>query len=337
MDKGERWAYEVPKKYNLTEVLVEKIGTKRPLRVLISYLDDEYEGASEWVPPNRLKVLWANVDVYRAREKAWEELRHDGDEPTEIEGFAVEHVLYRRLPPAVATRLLNHGNYGLLAVHDWPELEVFTGRRREELLSGTHLEEEGTAYCSWKTTLAVAQAYAQLHAAEMLRELETYEKAQLHETVHGRLERRQGRDYFTEPEYSAEWYDGYTAPMLEIIRGWCGEARVERDEINELRRELWRNTERVNRAIHYLLLNDDEPRAWSLHSEMYPDAVRKRWKSQHHVQREKDERQKRDQEAAAELASQRMHERRVELDAKLERDRADALGYEPPPWAAADR
>jgi len=336
MEKGERWAYEIPKKYNLAQVLVEKIGTKRPPRVLITFLDDEYEGASEWVTPGRLKVLWADVDAYRAREQAWEELREDGLDLTEVEGFAVEHVLMDSLADSVATRLLSSKDFGLIGVHDWQAIEQFTGQARAELLRGAHLIEDGTTYCSWSTTVAIAAAYCRLHADEILRALEKFEQVQRRESIYGRLERRQGREHYTEPEYAAEWYDDYMAPMIEIVRGWCGEARAERDELNELRRELWQNSDRVNRAIQYLLLNNDEPRAWSLHSEMYPDAVRKKWKSAHQLQLDHHARLKREVEVEADMARQTMNEHRVEVEARLERERADALGYDPPPWAIAD-
>jgi hypothetical protein len=77
MELKEHWAHEMPKKRELTEVRIEKIGAKKPARDLVAFVDDEFEGASEWVPPSRLKVPWADVDAYKVREAAWNRLRVD--------------------------------------------------------------------------------------------------------------------------------------------------------------------------------------------------------------------------------------------------------------------
>ena len=333
MDVGERWAYEIPKTYKITQVRIEKIGNKRPPRVLIAFLDDEYEGATDWVTPGRLKVLWADVDAYRQREAAWNLLRGESIEITDVESFAVDHVLLDNLSKSVATRLFNHGNYGLIGIHDWDALEELTGSTRAELQVGPAHVEDGVAYCAWPTTYRIAAAYAYHHSDQILRELDLYEKKQVHETIYGRLERRQGREHFTEPEFVAEWYEEYTAPMIEIIRGWCGDAAASRDELTELRAEQWRIVELVNRAVSFLLINGDENRAWLLHSQMYPDAVRKGWKSRHQLRIESDARWKAEREKSADLAREVMQTRRIELEARAEREKARLLDYDPPPWA----
>jgi hypothetical protein len=333
MEVGEHWAYEIPKKYELTEVRIEKIGAKRPPRVLVKFLDDEHEGASEWVPPSRLKVLWAAVGAYRAREEAWDVLRAESRGIEDVDSFAVEHVLLDRLPRTVATRLFNHGNYGMVIIHDWAGIEALTGQTKASFLRDNQFEEDGSTVCSWLTTVDVAIAVAAHHSDEVLRDLDKYEKDHLREVKYGRVERRQGREHFTEPELMAEWYDAYTAPMIAIIRGWCGEDLVRRDELNELRQEQWRVVALVNRAVDYLLDAKDEERAWRLHAEMYPDAVRKGWKSRHQLKIETDARLKAEREKEVELARQALNLRRTALEAKAEREKARLLDYEPPPWA----
>jgi hypothetical protein len=121
--------------------------------------------------------------------------------------------------------------------------------------------------------------------------------------------------------------------MVEIIRGWCGEARPRRDELNALRSDLWRMNELMNRAVEYLLTNGDENRAWILHSEMYPESVRKGWKSQYRIKAEDDARWKALWEKEAELARDARNVRRIEFEGQAEREKARLLGYDPPPWA----
>jgi hypothetical protein len=333
MNKGERWAYEIPKKYNLVEVVVDRIGTKRPPRVLISFVGDEFEGASEWVPPSRLKTPWAGVDAYLVREAAWDRLRAHSADVTEVESFAVEHVLIDRLPESVATRMFNHGNFGLIAVHDWSALETLTGGSRADLIKGESLLEDGDTICSWLTTLEIAKTYTVNHAGDIMRELDKYDEKLRHEAIYGRVERRGGREHFTGPEHIAAFYDEYLAAMIEIIRGWGGEAEAKRNEVDEMRRELWEATALVNRAVHVLLATGNEEEAWRLHSQVYPDARRQSWKSQHQLKIESDERLREEREREAESARERRHLDRQAAERQIERERARLLDYSPPPWA----
>ncbi|MGB7871480.1 MAG: hypothetical protein WBM01_24985 [Mycobacterium sp.] len=51
-----------------------KLGTQRPARVLVRFVDERFEGRQEWVPPARLKVSWAAVGVFREREARWDRI-----------------------------------------------------------------------------------------------------------------------------------------------------------------------------------------------------------------------------------------------------------------------
>ena len=53
-----------------------RVGAQKPARVLVRFVDDEFEGREDWVPPARLKVPWSEVEEYRAREERWNRLRH---------------------------------------------------------------------------------------------------------------------------------------------------------------------------------------------------------------------------------------------------------------------
>ena len=71
---GEFWAYRVRQQDLLVQVAVVRFGVKKPQRILVRFVDDEFEGRQDWVPPARLKVPWSGVDEYMARERRWDEV-----------------------------------------------------------------------------------------------------------------------------------------------------------------------------------------------------------------------------------------------------------------------
>src|SRR5262245_3014669 len=68
---GELWAYRARRIDDVVEVEVVKLGTQRPPRVLVRFVDERFEGRQEWVSPARLKVRWAAVDGFRKHEARW--------------------------------------------------------------------------------------------------------------------------------------------------------------------------------------------------------------------------------------------------------------------------
>jgi hypothetical protein len=61
VEPGERWAYRARQVDELVEVRVLRLGTQKPARVLVRFVDDAFEGREEWVPPARLKVPWQTL------------------------------------------------------------------------------------------------------------------------------------------------------------------------------------------------------------------------------------------------------------------------------------
>lgn len=68
MEAGERWAYPARGIDPLIKVEVKRLGTQKPARVLVLFVDDYAEGREEWVPPARLRVPWGHVGEFMARE-----------------------------------------------------------------------------------------------------------------------------------------------------------------------------------------------------------------------------------------------------------------------------
>src|ERR1700722_18430135 len=97
VEPGQSWAYRARQGDELAEVRVIRLGTQRPARVLVRFADDAFEGREEWVPPARLKVLWAGAAEFRAREERWDKVRAAGlplDDPREdAAGTVVETLL----------------------------------------------------------------------------------------------------------------------------------------------------------------------------------------------------------------------------------------------------
>jgi hypothetical protein len=56
MDIGEHWAYRPQTKGPFHEVRIVAFGQKRPPRVRVQFVDDEWEDEKRWVPPARLEV-----------------------------------------------------------------------------------------------------------------------------------------------------------------------------------------------------------------------------------------------------------------------------------------
>lgn len=76
---GQHWAYRQKQTEPVTCVEVIRLGTAKPPRVQIRFVEDKYEGREEWVPPARLKVLWEAVDPWRLNEQRWAAVRNACD------------------------------------------------------------------------------------------------------------------------------------------------------------------------------------------------------------------------------------------------------------------
>src|SRR5436305_4290521 len=72
MEIGEIWAYRARQQDALARVEILKIGTKRPPRVQVRFLDEQFEGRQDWVPPARLKTRWEDAEQWLAAERRWQ-------------------------------------------------------------------------------------------------------------------------------------------------------------------------------------------------------------------------------------------------------------------------
>ena len=257
MEPGERWAYRARGVDPLVEVEIKRLGTQKPARVLVRFVADDAEGREEWVPPARLKVPWAEVGEYRAREARWEAVdTHPGlrDAPEE---YAIDQVFRSLIAPGLATNVDRYpGVTSVTDVHGLAKrLELDEAILRAEPVA---FVEDGALYVPWATTELIVRRACELFPDQILREVEADEDKARKEAMHGETITTSGRNrhsFYIEPEQAAKWdaEQPYGKRMRDLLRQWCGDAAVERqDELAALREEVIRVDALLSEAIRTL-------------------------------------------------------------------------------------
>lgn len=234
MERGQRWAYRQRENAPLVEVQVVREGTQRHPRVLIRFVDDEFEGKEEWVPPARLKVPWDDVDEFRACEERWARVSAPGPDDCDPRTNAVIMIFNRYLDDDVVEFDLGEGYATKL--HRPHELAEMLGLRQEQLTDYPESFVEGGAVISpWPATELIASTAARLNADDVLRRLRADERKAQREAIQGR---HTARGSYLSPEEAAETDAQFYRPMREVLRSWCGaeNAPEREDRAERLRR-----------------------------------------------------------------------------------------------------
>ena len=253
---GEEWAYREGANANPTPVRVTKVGTARPPRVKIRFLDDTFEGREEWVPPSRLKVLWADLDAWRAREDRWDAVAVPSvgvDGTPEL--WAAETVF----EVVAGEDVLSMGyreHAGVLCISDASKAADLLGTDPSDFLADelAFVDEDGTIVVPWNITVVLARDAAPKHADAVLREIAKRERKAAHDAIYGDLiGTRRAKPWYVSPKVCAE-VDARQVPTYALLRQWCGgDDAVDRfDELAALRTELLRFGQIVERAISAL-------------------------------------------------------------------------------------
>ncbi|MGD1255349.1 hypothetical protein ACKUT9_13995 [Mycobacterium seoulense] len=251
---GESWAYRARQVDDVVEVEVVKLGTQRPARVLVRFVDERFEGRQEWVPPARLKVRWTAVDAFRQQEARWNRIYDLGVGFDDPDGSAAEQVFEALIGNDIAR--MEYREAGACRVTDSGRLAELTG-----------LEPHVWAHCSdgfqqgedfvvpWPITQKIAAAVARNNPTPLLDSVRNEENEARYHAIHGHRYRGRGAnpDHVIPADICIKVDNEHGKPRRAILRRWCGAEAVDRyDELAELRKEIHRVGQVAEAAIDAL-------------------------------------------------------------------------------------
>jgi hypothetical protein len=255
MQIGEAWAYRARADDPLVEVKLLRIGVRKPPRVLVRFIDDEYEGLREWVPPGRLKTRWSCRADFIAREQRWTAVRSSPLIYQDPEYYAVVCVFDEVIDHAIATTGYNTLS-GVSWIHDVDRLAQLIDVTADVLeRHPTSFREDGALVVPWPITKQIALLAARRHPRRILecveREEAEYQRRMLHGTS---TTAPDGQALHVGSEYYGRALDDpLNRPCWQQLRAWCGvDAVVEHDELRAARRELVRLSGVVREAATLL-------------------------------------------------------------------------------------
>lgn len=252
MRAGETWAYRARRKDPLVQVELIKIGTRRPSRVLIEFNGDEFEGRREWVPPVRLKTLWAHVDDFRTREARWAAVTTIGLPAGDPREYAAEIIFDELIDGAHAT-FGYAAKGGIIVVADVAGLAEFLQIPTDLLTS--HQDaffDDGLLIAPWDTAELVVKTAAGNDPWPVLSRIKLEERRTSREAIHGR---HHGGvpPHFIEPEDCTAFDENHGRPTRALLRKWCADEVAARfDEATALREEICRVDGLAREAIELL-------------------------------------------------------------------------------------
>lgn len=226
---GEHWAYRRGENDELTEVEVIKIGVRRPARLLVRFVGDEFEGLQDWVSPSRLKASWGDVDEYAAWHARWRDLMRDApDHDSHV--LRAAQIAIGEVLPEVAIDIGWNYTIGVAFISDVTrlaqDLDVSDDWFRVDKRS---FLEGSTLIAPWPTTLAIGQAAAIRQPRAIVRWIEVDEARAMRDAIHGRRSGSGSRfDAWAISGEEASAIDTkYSAPVHDLLRAWIGAEHVD--------------------------------------------------------------------------------------------------------------
>jgi hypothetical protein len=251
VEVGQHWAYRPRTTGPFHEVKIVAIGTKRPLKIRIEFVDDEREGERRWVSPARLEVAWEDVAAYRKADEALVRLyavsqttRTESDAATEIFG------VYADLNDVASYNPWSKGS--ITTVTDINGLARMTGLPPEEMLGDPITVHDGTiVLLPWSSTVKVITALLAhnpspiqkwLHDEQRQMQIESVLGSDVPAWVRGEAFHRSG-------EEMQKIFDERHVPVHNQIRAWMSASGPRQSNIAELQAELSRVGGIAQRAI----------------------------------------------------------------------------------------
>jgi hypothetical protein len=205
MEIGEVWGYRARQIDALARVEVLKVGTKRPARVQVRFLDEQFEGRQDWVPPARLKVLWEHAEQWLAAERRWQAVVDASAHAREtLEHEAAQRVFDR---PDAETFIdqMDAYRYAVLTVTNPAAFATKLGYSAADLaIEPGYVLDDGTVVAAWPALLIVAQQAGKLDADTLLTELDRDDARAEREATYGCWMRMGGEDRHISADICAE-------------------------------------------------------------------------------------------------------------------------------------
>jgi hypothetical protein len=255
MDIGEVWAYRARAQDALARVELLRIGTKRPPRVLVRFLDDQFEGKEEWVSPARLKVRWEQAGQWMFAERRWLAVRDASVSAVDSVDHRAAGMVLDSVAPQDFVDVIGCYRHAVLTVRDRGLFEAQLGFDAADLaVEPGYVLDDGTVVAPWPALLKVVKRVAEQKADALLETMAREDAKAEREAIHGSWyrSRRGDDDGHISAEICAE-VDAKYKPARDLVRQWCGaEARGRWDELVALRQEVGRLGHLVDAAINAL-------------------------------------------------------------------------------------
>ncbi|WP_226360135.1 hypothetical protein [Pseudonocardia sp. ICBG1142] len=173
---GQHWAYRARSIDRVVEVEVLKIGTKRPPRIQVRFVDEAQEGREEWVSPARLKVLWEHAEAWQHSQDQWEAAREASDIVSRSTEERAAWLVEEALPPLEAIEFGFNRDVGLMYITDVEAVCRELGLTAEDLQHPAAFETDDQLVVPWPITEKILQRRAIIHADVLLTELHKREQ-----------------------------------------------------------------------------------------------------------------------------------------------------------------
>jgi hypothetical protein len=209
--KGAEWAYVSSPRALPIRVKVLCLGTKIPIRHLVCFLGDDWEGREERVIPSRLRYPWSEVEARTADAAALTVLLMKGEPPLR-EDLAADYIAETFLG-SIVRRQTRSGRLSLLNVLDAKATARTSGLPLDDVRRDGH-EIDGVLTVPWATATAILAATAQANAEAVLSHVRAEEMQGLREASFGTRSGMGKTATYQTPEGGQESYEAITRPTL---------------------------------------------------------------------------------------------------------------------------
>jgi hypothetical protein len=251
------------------------MGTKTPIRHLVRFLGDEWEGHEERVIPSRLRYPWSQVKARTTDAAALKALLAHGN-PTLGEDLAADYITETFLGSMVR-RQTRSGRLGLLDVLDAEATARTSGLPLDDVRRDGH-NFGGVLTVPWPTATTILAAAAKANAVAVLSYVRAEEKCGLREASFG-VQSGQGKSAtYQTPENRQESFEAIDRPTLDVLTAWVGTEAVTAEQRYAEALALSRLAYDIaDTALLALRRADRKPEALRLYRLLHPDAAGDDW------------------------------------------------------------